>query len=130
MNENGNEKRSSLLFVARCRWFWFWGVFPFAVRCFLLLFVLVLVFEIGSVLSQKQNRQMPLAAHFGFLLLVLVFCRCFHLNIALLILVFCWYEKPEQATKGKKVQRETRPYWNSLHVCEVCQRISLNKSLR
>ena len=35
-NENGNEKCSLLLFVAR---FGFWGVFPFGVRCFLLLFV-------------------------------------------------------------------------------------------
>ena len=36
VNENGNEKWSLLLFVAR---FGFGGMFPFAVRCFLLLFV-------------------------------------------------------------------------------------------
>ena len=36
MNKNGNEKCSLLLFVAR---FGFWGVFPFAFRCFLLLSV-------------------------------------------------------------------------------------------
>ena len=36
------------------------------------------------------------------------FCRWFHLNIALLVLVFCWFEKPKRATKGKKVQMETR----------------------
>ena len=36
---------------------------------------------------------MPLVVRFGFLLLVLVFCGCFQLNIALLVLVF--------RTKGK-----------------------------
>ena len=53
MNENGNEKCSLLLFVTR---FGFGGVFPFAVRCFLLLFVAHLVFEIESVLSKKPKQ--------------------------------------------------------------------------
>ena len=96
MNENGNEKCSLLLFVAR---FGFWWVFPFAARCSSLLF---LVFEIESIPSQNQNRQMPFVARYGFLLLVLVFCGCFHLNIALLVVAFRWYEKPKRATKGKK----------------------------
>ena len=99
MNENGNKKCSLLFFVA-C--FGFWCVFPFAADCFLLLFVLLLFFEIESVLSQKPNRQMPLVAHFGFLLLVLVFCRCFHLNIALLILVFVGTKNQNEQQKAKK----------------------------
>ena len=45
---------------------------------------------------------MPFIARYGFLLLVLVFCGCFHLSIALLVVAFCWYEKPKRATKGKK----------------------------
>ena len=45
---------------------------------------------------------MPFIARYGFLLLVLVFCGCFHLNIALLVVAFCWYEKQRRATKGKK----------------------------
>ena len=51
---------------------------------------------------KNQNRQMPLVARVDFLLLVLVICRCFHLNIALFALAFCWYEKSKRATKGKK----------------------------
>ena len=58
---------------------------------------------LGSILSEKPKQAMPFVAHYGFLLLVLVFCRCFHLNIALLVVAFCWYEKPKQAKKkGKK----------------------------
>ena len=76
-----------LLVIAR---FGFWGVFPFVVRCFLLL---VLVFEIELILK-NLNRHVPLLARFGI-------CRCFHLKIALLVLVFCWYEKPKRATKGQ-----------------------------
>ena len=73
MNENGNEQCSLLLFVARCG---FWCVFPFALRCFLLLFVVPSRF----FYLKNQNRQMPLVARFGLLLLFLVFCRSFHLN--------------------------------------------------
>ena len=51
---------------------------------------------------KNQNRQMLFIARYGFLLLVLVFCRCFNLSIALLVVDFCWYEKPKRATKGKK----------------------------
>ena len=95
MNENGNEKCSLLLFVAR---FGVWCVFPFAVRCLLLFFIaLSCLFYL-----KNQNVQMPFVARYGFLLLVLVFCGCFHLNIALLVVAFCWYEKPKQATKSKK----------------------------
>ena len=83
-----------MLFVAR---FGFWFVFPFAVRCLLLLFVALSCFYL-----KNQNRQMPFVARYGFLLLVLVFCGCFHLSIALLVVAFCWYEKPKRATKGKK----------------------------
>ena len=62
-----------MLFVAR---FGFWCVFPFAVRCLLLLFVALSCFYL-----KNQNRQMPFVARYGFLLLVLVFCGCFHLSI-------------------------------------------------
>ena len=70
MNENGNEKCFLLLFVAR---FGFWCVFPFAVRCLLLLFVALSCFEIESILSQNQNRQMPFVVRYRFLLLILFF---------------------------------------------------------
>ena len=50
---NRNEKCSLLHFVAR---FGFWYVFPFCVRCLLLFFVLFLVFEIESILSQKPKQ--------------------------------------------------------------------------
>ena len=79
---------------------------------FLCLSLLVLAFScpFWAILSQKpnqfylknQNRQMPFVARYGFFLLVLVFCGCFHLSIALLVVAFCWYEKPKRATKGKK----------------------------
>ena len=102
MNGTGNEKCSLLPVVAR---FGFGGVFPFAVRCFLLCSsLLVLVFEIESVLSQNQNRQMPLAALFGFLLLVFVFCRCFHLGIALLLLVFAGMKNQNDQRKANEKQ--------------------------
>ena len=59
MNENENKK---MLFVAFCARFVLGGLFPFAARCFLLLFVafcysslLVLVPEIESVLSQEPK---------------------------------------------------------------------------
>ena len=45
---------------------------------------------------------MSFVARYGFLLLVLAFCGCFNLSIALLVVAFCWYEKPKRATKGKK----------------------------
>ena len=77
-------------------------MFPFAVGCVLLLFVARSCFEIESVLSQKPKQAMPLVSRFGFLLLALVFGRCFNLNIALLVLVFCRYEKPKRAIKGKR----------------------------
>ena len=84
-----------------------WCVFPFAVRCLLLLF---LVFEIESILSQK-----PKQANACLLLLVMALCCWFWffvdvsiLSIALLVVAFCWYEKPKRATKGKKVQMETK----------------------
>ena len=72
MNENGNGKCSLLLFVAR---FGFWGVFPFAVRCLLLpCLLLILVFQIESVLSQKPKQANAFGclfwlfvARFGFL---------------------------------------------------------------
>ena len=90
MNENENENENALC-------------------CSLLL---VLVFGKCSHLPfvaflKNKSRQMPLVDHFGFLLLVLVFCRCFHLRIALLVLAFL-VRKPKRATKGKKVQMETR----------------------
>ena len=95
MNENGNEKCSLLPFVAR---FGFWCVFPFAVHCLLLLFVALSC----QFYLKNQNRQMPFVARYAFLLLVLVFSGCFNLSIALLVVAFRWYEKPKQATKGKK----------------------------
>ena len=60
MNENGNEKCSLLLFVAR---FGLWCVFPF---CRSLLFAALrcsfLSFEIVNSISKDQNRQMLLVA--------------------------------------------------------------------
>ena len=97
-----------LFFVAR---FGFWCVFPFAVHCLSLPFVTFFLFlRLNQFYLKNQNRQMPLVARCGlifvarcgFLLFVLVFCGCFHLSIALLVVAFRWYEKPKQATKGKK----------------------------
>ena len=93
-------KNALLLFVV-C--FGFWCVFPFAIRCLLLLFVALSCFFL-----KKQNRQILFVARYGFLLLVLVFCGCFHLSITLLVVAFCWYEKPKRAKKAKEVQIETR----------------------
>ena len=58
---------------------------------------------------------MPFIARYGFLLLVLVFCGCFHLSIALLVVAFCWYEKPKRATKGKKCPNGNQ----ALHVLDL-----------
>ena len=71
-----------MLFVAVCCSFWFLVRVSIVVCCFCCSSLLVLIFEIESILNLNQNRQMPLVAHFGFLLFVLVFCRCFHLKIA------------------------------------------------
>ena len=96
------------LFVARFGFLW---MFPFehrSARCGFLLVRKTKTSNKRQKMSKwkpgfkDQNGQMPLVARFGFLLLVLVFCRCFHLNIALLVLVFCWYERPKRATKGKE----------------------------
>ena len=86
MNENGNEKCSLLLSVAR---FGFWCVFPFAVRCLLLLFVALSFFETESNLK-SQNRQMPFVARYGLFVARFGFCGCFHWSIALLVVAFCW----------------------------------------
>ena len=45
---------------------------------------------------------MPLVTHFGFLLFVLIFCRCFHLNIALLVLVLVGTKYQIEQQKAKK----------------------------
>ena len=98
MNENGNEKCSLLLFVAR---FGFWCVFPFAVGCLLLLFVALSCF--CQFYLKNQNRQMTFVAsslwlfvaRFGFLWMFPLFEH----RIAV---AFCWHEKPKRATKGKK----------------------------
>ena len=90
-------------FVAHCCSFWFLGRVSI---CRSLLFAALccsfLLLRKNQFYLKNQKRQMPLVVRFDFLLLVLVFCRCFHLNIALLVLVFCWYEKPTGATKGKE----------------------------
>ena len=91
MNENENEKCPSLLFCCSS--------------------LLVLVLEIESVVSKtKPPRQMHLVAHFGFPLLVLDFCRCFHLNIALLVLVFRWCEKTKKSNKRQKSPNGNQAY--------------------
>ena len=77
-----------MLFVAR---FGFWYVFPFAVCCLLSSSLLFLVFETINSMAGKC-----------LLLLVMFFCGCFHLSIALLVVAFRLYEKPKRATKGKK----------------------------
>ena len=70
--------------------------------CFHLLFIafccsslLVLVFDLKT-----QNRQMPLVTRFGFLLLILVFCRCFHLNIPFARFGFLLVRKIKTGNKG------------------------------
>ena len=98
-----------MLFVASCCSFWFLmrvsicrSVSFTVLRCFFLFL------KWNQFYLKNQNRQMPFVACYGFLLLVLVFCGCFHLSIALLVVVFRWYGKPKRATKGKNVQMETR----------------------
>ena len=78
-----------MLFVAFCCSFWFLvrvsicRSLPFvALRCS------YLVLRQSQFYLKNQNRQMPFVARHGFLLLVLVFCGCFHLSIALLVVVF------------------------------------------
>ena len=99
MNENGNEKCSSFLFVSR---FGFWCVFPFAVRCLLLLFIALSCFRdrINSISKTKTDKWR--------LLLVLVFCECFRLSIALLVVAFAGTENQNEQQKAKEVQMETR----------------------
>ena len=89
MNENGNKKCCLLLFVAH---FGFWGVFLFAFHCFCCSLLLFLVFEIESVLSQKPKQANAFGCSFWLFVahFIIIFCRCFHLNIASLMLVFCW----------------------------------------
>ena len=62
-----------------------------------------------SSISKTKTGKCLWLARSGFLLLVLSFCRCFHLNIALLVLFFfvCMKNQNEQQ-KAKKVQMETR----------------------
>ena len=101
MSENGNEKCSLMLVLV------FGACFHLPFVAFCCSSLLFLVFEIESILSKNQNRQIPFVARYGLLLLVLAFCGCFHLSIALLVVAFCSYEKPKRATKGKNVQMET-----------------------
>ena len=68
-----------MLFVA-C--FGFGACFHLSFVAFCCSSLLVLVFEIESVLSQKPKTGKC------FWLLVLVFCRCFHFNFAWLVLAF------------------------------------------
>ena len=89
MNENGNEKYSLLLFVAR---FFCGACFHVPSIAFCCSLLLVLVF----VLKAKTGKY-----------------------LWLLVLSFRWYEKPERATKGKKIpnrsdalQRLVRAYAN------------------
>ena len=100
MNENGNEKCSLLLFVTR---FGFWCVFPFPVRCLLLLFVALSCFwdRMNSISKTKTDKCL--------LLLVMAFCCSFWFFVDLSIWtshcslwLFCWYEKPKRARKGNK----------------------------
>ena len=92
LNENENGKCSLLLSVAH---FGFWGVFPFAVGCFLLSSLLVLVFEIESKTKIKISKTKTGNCLLG--------CSFWHFKIALLVLVFCWYEKPKQSTKQRRI---------------------------
>ena len=90
-----------MLFVAFCCLFRFLvRVFicrsmPFAALCCSFLFLKWNQFK-------NQNKKMPFVARYGFLLLVLGFCECFHLSIALLVVVFCWYENQNEQQKAKK----------------------------
>ena len=85
MNENGN-KNALCCFYLLVLVFGAWFHLLFVAFCCSSL--LVLVFETESVLL------------FWFFVDVSV--------SKLLVLFFCWYGKPKRATKGKKVQIETR----------------------
>ena len=78
MNENGNEK---MLFAAFCS--------P----------LLVLVF--GAFSISKTKTATALVARYGCLLLVMVFCSCFHLKIALLVLDFVGAKNRNEQQKAK-----------------------------
>ena len=69
---------------------------------------------------------MPFIARYGFLLLVLVFCGCFHLSIALLVVAFCWYEKPKRATKGKKCPNGNQALKNNRFGCLPAGKLTLS----
>ena len=105
MNENGNEKCSLLLFVAH---FGFWFVFPFAVRCLLLLFVaLSCFFEINSISKTKTGKCL--------LLLVMAFCCSFwsFVDVSIwashsLLWLFASMKNQNEQQKAEKVQMETR----------------------
>ena len=106
MNENGNEKCSLLLFVAR---FGFWCVFPFAVRCLLLLFVALSCFwdRINSISKTKTGKCL--------LLLVMAFCCSFWFFVDVSIWashcslwLFVGTKNQNEQRKAKNVQMETR----------------------
>ena len=97
MNENGNEKCSLLLLLV------FGACFHLPFDAFCCSSFFFLRDRINSVSKTKAGK-FPFAACYGFLLLVSVFCGCFHLSIALLVGAFCWYEKSKRETKGKKGQ--------------------------
>ena len=51
---------------------------------------------------------MLFGARYGFLLLILVFCGCFHLSIALLVVDFVGTKNQNEQQKAKNIQMEAR----------------------
>ena len=97
--------------VAFCCSFWF--LFPFAVRCLLLLFVALSCFwdRIDSISKTKTDKCLLLFV-MAFCCSLWFSCGCFHLSIAFLVVDFCWYEKPSRKNqneqqKAKKARMET-----------------------
>ena len=86
-----------MLFVAFLLVLVFGTCFHWPLVAFCCSSLLLLVFEIESVLSQKLKQANAFGCSFWFFVDVSI-----KKYIALLVLVFCWYEKPKRATKGKK----------------------------
>ena len=79
---------------------------------------------------------MPLVARFGFLLLILVFCKCFHFKIALLSLVFVGTKtkvsnKRQKSPNGNQALQAIGDEKQILVKCPICvkQKIQLYKKL-
>ena len=88
MNENGNEKCSSLLFLLVLVFGAFFRL-PFVAFC--CSSVLVLVFDIESVYLKNQNRQMPLVARLSFYYIILYYIILYYIILYYIILYYILY---------------------------------------